>query len=91
MVLVGMVWGVYLFLGKKSSLVFLFILGNFVYVVFFCVFLVGVVCFVGVDNFVLDSEGVYYVFVLGVFVLGCGYVIWYSVFFFIKLIIVVIV
>ncbi|MCG7814942.1 DMT family transporter, partial [Alteromonas sp. MCA-1] len=38
----------------------------------------GVVCFVGADNFVLDSEGVYYALASGVFASGCGYAIWYS-------------
>ena len=35
-------------------------------------------CFVGADNFVLDSEGVYYALASGVFASGCGYAIWYS-------------
>lgn len=78
MVLAGMAWGVYSLLGKKSSSALLSTSGNFVYAAFFCVPLVGVVCFVGADNFVLDSEGVYYALASGVFASGCGYAIWYS-------------
>ena len=78
MVLAGLAWGVYSLLGKKSSSALLSTSGNFVYAAFFCVPLVGVVCFVGADNFVLDSEGVYYALASGVFASGCGYAIWYS-------------